>query len=174
MSEQQSSIADQYLDLRRKGELSIASALDRFDMLPEQECELLSQELGLIVAEARRAIDGDESAEGRIESAMKGFLRNLTGRRVRHGVRIADADGQVGAAFSLLKEIRTARRGFIEALREEISESGDIGAANECCRLLEEEIDAARASKDEEGERIAAASLEVVRRLATSEEEDEA
>lgn len=86
---------------------------------------------------------------------------------------VADAYGQVEAALELLEQVRAARRGLIEALREEISRSGDIEAAKECCRLLEEEIGAARASKDAEGERIAAASLEVVRRLAEPEEEIE-
>lgn len=166
-------LADDYLDLRARGELLIASALDRVDMSPEEERELLSQELVLIAADAERAIDGDESAENRIEHAMRGFLRHLANRYARRGEKmVADANGEVKAALDLLKEVRTARRGMIEALREEISTSGDIEAAEECCRLLEEEVGAARASRDIESERIAAASLEAVRRLAAPEEVD--
>ena len=161
-------LAGKYLELRRKGELLIGSALDRVDMSPEEQRQLLSHELILIAREAERAIDGDESAEAQVEGAMKNFLRHLAGRRGRK--MVADAYGQVEAALDLLEEARTARRGLIEALREEISKSGDIAAAKECCKLLEEEIGAARASNDAEGERIAAASLEVVRRLAEPEE----
>lgn len=167
-------LADQYRELRRQGELLVGSALDRVSMSPEDERELLSHELILVAADAERAIDGDEGAEERTEAAMKSFLRHLKNRRDRrNGMRmLADADGQVEAAQELLAEIRTARRRMIEALREEISKSGDIEAAKECCRLLEEEIGAARASKDIESERIATASLEVVRRLAEPEEVD--
>lgn len=164
-------LADEYLDRRRKGELLIGSALDRVDMAPEDERELLSQELVLIATDAERAVDGDEVAEERVRASMEGFLRHLSGRRARRGMKmVADANGEVEAALELLQEIRTARRGMIETLREEISKSGDIEAAQECCKLLEEEIGAARASKDIESERIAAASLEIVRRLAEPEE----
>lgn len=161
-------LADWYLELRRRGELLIASALDRVSMSPEDKRTLLSSEFALITADAQRAIDGDKDAEDRIEVAMKGFLRHLAGRRGAE--MVADAYGQVEAALELLAEIRTARRGMIEELRKEISESGDVGAAIECCKLLEEEIGAARASRDADGERIAAASLEIVRRLAEPEE----
>lgn len=163
--------ADWYLELRHQAEILIGSALDRVDMDPGTEREFLSHELALVAAEAERAIEGDEAAEGRIEAAMKNFLRHLTGRRARRQEKARDdANGQVEAAHELLAEVRRARRGMIEALREEISESGDAKAAQECCRLLEEEIGAARASKDAESESLATASLEIVRRLAQSEE----
>lgn len=164
-------LADGYLALRVKGELLIASALDRVRMSPEDKRTLLSSEFALITADAERAIDGDKEAEDRIEVAMNRFLSHLAGRRGEE--MVADAYGQVEAALELLAEIRTARRGMIEALRDEISKSCDVEAAKECCRLLEEEIAAARASMDIESERIAAASLDVVRRLAVPEEVDQ-
>lgn len=163
-------LADKYLELRRQGELLVGSALDQASMSSEDERKLLLHEFVLVTSDAERAIGGNKSAEERIESAMNGFLRHLTNRSASRGARMdANANGEARAVLSLFEKIRTARRGMIEALREEISTSGDIEAARECCRLLEEEIGAARASKDLEGERIAAASLEVVRRLAVSE-----